>query len=35
MACKIDNKEAHERLDAFLDLDAQLIAQSNELLLLH
>jgi tRNA-(ms[2]io[6]A)-hydroxylase len=35
MACKINNAEAHERLDAFLDLDAELIAQSNELPLLH
>ena len=35
MACDIDNKEAHERLDVFLDLDAELIQQSHELPLLH
>ena len=35
MACKIDNTEAHNRLDAFLNLDAELIAQSHELPLLH
>ena len=35
MACKIDNAEAHNRLDVFLDLDAELIVQSHELPLLH
>ena len=35
MACKIDKTEAHNRLDAFLDLDAKLIVQSHELPLLH
>ena len=35
MACDIDNKEAHERLDVFLDLDAELIQKSHELPLLH
>jgi len=35
MACKIDNAEAHNRLDMFLDLDAELIVQSHELPLLH
>ena len=35
MACDIDNAEAHERLDAFLDLDAELIQKSHQLPLLH
>jgi len=35
MACKIDITEAHNRLDAFLNLDAELIVQSHELPLLH
>ena len=35
MACGIDNAEAHERLDAFLDLDAELISQPHDLPLLH
>ena len=35
MACEIDSDEAHSRLDAFLDLDALLIRQPNDLSLLH
>ena len=35
MACEIDAKEAHRRLDEFLDLDAQLIRQSHGLSILH
>ena len=35
MACKIDNAEAHNRLDVFLDLDAELIVQSHKMPLLH
>ena len=35
MACGIDNAEAHDRLDVFLDLDAELIAQPHDLPLLH
>ena len=35
MACDIDNAEAHERLDTFLELDAELIQKSHELPLLH
>ena len=35
MACEIDHKEAHRRLDEFLDLDAQLIRQSHSLSILH
>jgi len=35
MACKIDNAEAHERLDLFLELDAELIQQSHKMPLLH
>ena len=35
MACKIDDKEAHRRLNEFLDLDAQLIRQSHSLSILH
>ena len=35
MACDIDNEEAHERLDVFLDLDAELIQKSHKLPLLH
>ncbi len=35
MACKIDNAEAHERLDDFLNLDAELIVQPHDLPLLH
>ena len=35
MACDIDNAEAHERLDAFLNLDAELIQKSHRLPLLH
>jgi len=35
MACEIDDKEAHRRLDEFLDLEAQLIRQSHGLSILH
>ena len=35
MARAIDPDEAHQRLDDFLDLDAKLIRQSHDLLLLH
>ena len=35
MACEIDNTEAHERLDVFLDLDAEMIQQLHGLPLLH
>ena len=35
MACDIDNAEAHERLDAFLNIDAELIQKSHRLPLLH
>lgn len=35
MARAIDNDEAHERLNAFLDLDAELIQQAHKLPLLH
>ena len=35
MACEIDEKEAHRRLNEFLDLDAQLIRQSHGLSILH
>ena len=35
LACRIDDAEAHRRLDDFLNLDAELIVQSHELPLLH
>ena len=35
MACQINDAEAHERLDAFLNLDAELIRQSHDLPILH
>ena len=35
MACQINDAEAHERLDAFLNLDAELIQQSHDLPILH
>jgi len=35
MACDIDNAEAHERLDYFLDLEAELMGQPHELVMLH
>jgi len=35
MACDIDEREAHRRIDDFLDLDAQLIRQSHDFAILH
>lgn len=35
MACEIDDAEAHRRLDAFLDRDAELIRQNHALPILH
>ena len=35
MACNIDEREAHRRLDDFLDLDAQLIRKLHNLPVLH
>ena len=35
MACEINDEEAHQRLDRFLDLEAKLIIQSNDLPILH
>lgn len=35
MACDINNQEAHDRLDFYLDLEAGLMAQPHDLVMLH
>ncbi len=35
MACDIDNGHAHERLDFFLDLEAELMRQPHDVVMLH
>ena len=35
MACELDSDEAHQRLDAFLDLEAELMRQPHDMVMLH
>lgn len=35
MACEVDNEEAHQRLDFYLDLEAELMRQPHDMPMLH